>query len=158
MQPLIDRVRVPVRVALAGDAVREGWLALRSEAEPGRPETLVELLNGGRHVLPFIEPGESVVLLTRLNLEWVATAPGVEANLVSPSHRSITRKQKVELHFMEGATIAGTIQWEAARQHLRVSDVLNGPGDFFPVLTESDVLIVNRLRVRETRLIGMPGL
>lgn len=157
MQPLVQKMRVPVRV-IHGDEKREGSLVLRTDTESGRPETLLELLNTPQYALPFIEPDETVVLLTRLNVGRVETAPGVEAHLVQPSLHSITRKQRVELRFVAGAPLEGTIQWEAAKQHLRVLDQLNGEHDFFALQTESGLMIVNRRRVLETRLVGMPGL
>ena len=95
--PPIEKVRVPVRLGLPHLPPREGWLALRSDTEQGRPETVLELLNHRVSVLPFIEPDESVVLLTRRNIDWVVTAPAVEEHFIAPSHRSITRKQRVAL-------------------------------------------------------------
>ncbi len=158
MNTAIQMVRVPVRIAQAGGPARDGSLALRFEIEPGRPQTLIELLNQPRLMLPFFEADDSVALLNRLTLEWVAASPGFEAHRILPPHRSITRRQQVELRFASGPPLAGTIQWEASKEHLRVSDVLNGPDEFFALLSDTGVRIVNRQRVFEARLIGMPGL
>ncbi len=157
MNTAIQMVRVPVRIQTGG-TVRDGSLALRSEIEPGRPQTLIELLNQPRLMLPFFEAADSVALLNRLTLDWVAASPGFEAHRILPPHRSITRRQQVELRFASGAPLAGTIQWEASKEHLRVSDVLNSPDEFFALQSDTGVRIVNRQRVLEARLIGMPGL
>jgi hypothetical protein len=104
-------------------------------------------------VIPFIgtEDG-SVILLTRLNVEWVMAGERTEMNLILPADYVISRQEPVELEFMNGTTIDGVIQMEVTPEGIRASDFLNGPADFYPVLTRMGTLLVNKARVRSTRL------
>src|SRR5205823_11212006 len=120
----------------------------------GRPETLVELLNVPLKVVPFVQRDDpTILLLVRQTLEWVATGTGVAAELVAPPDSGVMHEQRVEIRFTEERRLEGVVRWAAARTDVRLSDFLNGSGDFFELRTEMGRRLVNRQRIREIRII-----
>ena len=119
------------------------------------PQTILELLNSTLRVIPFIVAADgSVILLTRLNLDWAMAGEQVESDLILPADYLVSRSEPVELEFVNGTTIDGVMQMEVTEERSRASDFLNGPAEFYPVLTRIGTLLVNKSRVRETRLSG----
>ncbi len=130
-----------------------GWLLLspRTDQED-RPETVVELLNAPRVVLPFVQDtSRTILLLTRSNIDWVAVEVAVAPELVLPPDRSATRERHVELRLADESRIDGIVRLDASRCNLRQPDFLNGCDDFFALKTDFGTLIVNRRRIREAR-------
>jgi len=154
MPPYVQKIRALVQLSQCDDAARDGWLWLAPRTERAeRPETILELLNSPRSVIPFIQPKDSaVLLLTRVSIEWVAIGAGVEPGLVFPPDHRVTREQRAEVCFANGRRMEGIIQWNAADEHSRLSDFLNGQEDFFVMKTRSGVILVNKQRVHETRV------
>ena len=70
---VIQKLRAPVRLSQPGETPVDGHLCLTPEINgERRPETILELLNSPRRVIPFLrDADDSVVLLTRLNVDWV---------------------------------------------------------------------------------------
>jgi hypothetical protein len=155
--PRVEKVRIPVRLAQHGREPREGWLLLYPPDQYNRPETTLEMLNAPRNIIPFIEAdGSSVLLLTRANIEWVAIGLDVESQFVVPPDRTVNVEQRVEVHFSDHSKIEGKIKWNATKDSPRLSDFLNASDDFFVMETAVGALVVNRQRVRETRVAGSP--
>jgi hypothetical protein len=113
----------------------------------------VELLNSSRIVIPFLPTDDaSVVLLTRLNIDWVVVGSGVESSLVFPPGEIPTRVQRAEILFVDQRRLEVALQWRAEDEYFRLSDFLNSPADFFTAQTGFGTLIVNKHRIRETRI------
>lgn len=150
----IAKQRVAVRVATIGHDPVDGYVCLAPErGDPGQPGTILELLNSSHRVIPFILEGDgAIVLLTRTNFDWVIAGDRVERRFILPDEYLVARQEPVEIQFMNGTTIDGLIQIDGARGDLRASDFLNGSDDFYPVLTRLGTLLVNKERVKETRL------
>lgn len=149
----VHKKRVPVRIAQSGHDPLDGFFALTPRDELGPGETILGLLNSSQRVIPFIVEGDgSIILLTRINLDWVIAGERADGSLVLPPDYRITREEPVELHFMNGSAIDGMMQIEGAPTHCRASDFLNADPDFYPVITRLGTLLVNKNRVRETRL------
>jgi hypothetical protein len=130
----------------------DGFFCLAfGSTSPDEPQTVLELVNSSLRVIPFIvEEDGSVILLTRQNLDWVMAGERVEPEYVIPSESLAAREEPVVLDFMNGTTMDGLIQ--LAQREGRASDFLNAPADFYPVRTRLGMLLVNKSRVRETRL------
>jgi len=154
MSQCIHKLRIPVRLSRPAQEALDGFLLLSpQEHDDDRLETALDLLNSARTVIPFISPSEgSVLLLMRANIDWVAVGSSVDTRLIYPPNRSVTREQRVELHFMDGSHIDGIIQWDDAENLKRLSDFLSWCDDFFVVVATSATLIVNKQRIRETRV------
>lgn len=152
MPTYTQKVRVPVRLSQPNLDPVDGLLALAPrQAGSERPETLLELLNSERNVIPFIRTADSaLLLLTRPNIDWVAVGPGTEPRLVIPPDYVVTREQRVQLRFAYGGPIGGIIQWNDAGERNRLSDFLDWSTDFFAVKADAGTLIVNKQRVCET--------
>jgi hypothetical protein len=150
----VQKLRVPVRVSQRHREARDGWFLLSPErGGEGQPESILELLNSPRVVVPFIvQQDPNIVLLTIAHIDWVVVDAEVDANLVSPRSRPVSREQRVELHFTDRRHVEGIIQWDASEDALRLSDFLNGPDDFFMLRTPTGPILVNRRRVAETRV------
>jgi hypothetical protein len=150
----VSKRPVTVRVAQFGHDPLDGAFALAQETDAqGQPTTIFELLNSSLRVIPFIvrEDG-SIILLTRRNIDWVMVDERVDGQLVLPKTYVVAREEPVELQFMSGTTIDGLLQIDSQNETQRASDFLNLPEDFYPVLTRLGTLLVNKDRVKETRL------
>lgn len=150
----IVKERIAVRVSQSGHDPLDGFFALASSSADGvGPRTILELLNSSRRVVPFIVAGDgNVILLTRLNLDWVMAGDRVPVGLVLPFDVEIVREEPVALHFMNGTTIDGLLQISPTSEGDRASDFLNSDSDFYPVRTHLGMLLVNKCRVRDTQL------
>ncbi len=152
MARYIEKDRAAVRVSEPGRDPMDGFFAL-APTTPLRdgPETILDLLNSKQRVVPFIHGEDrTVLLLTRLNIDWVMAGPGVDRDHVCPRNYIVTREERVQVSFLDGRVIEGLIQMELPEDFNRASDFLNGTDDFFPLVTRLGTLIVNKARVRET--------
>jgi hypothetical protein len=105
-------------------------------------------------VLPFMQnDGKTILLLTRQNIDWVAVSSSVPEELVLRPGRTVTHSQSVELCFTDESRVEGLVQWDASHRNLRLSDFLNWCEDFFVLKTGFGMLVVNRQRIRETRVV-----
>lgn len=154
MPPYIQKVRVPIRLSQPNQDPRDGWFLLFPRAGDGEnPESVVELLNSPRVVLPFIQEDRTILLLTRQNIDWVAIGANVAEELVLRPGVTMTHSQRVELRFTDESRVDGVVQWDASHRNLRLSDFLNWCDDFFVLRTGFGMLVVNRQRIRETRVV-----
>ena len=66
---VIQKLRAPVRLSQPGDSPLDGYFCLLPDLDgQGRPETILELLNSSRRVIPFFRVADdNFVLFTRLN-------------------------------------------------------------------------------------------
>jgi len=115
---------------------------------------MLELLNSGKRVLPFLpEDGGDVLLLTLHNIVWVLAGPGVDPATVIPPTYIVTREERVELCFADGRVMDGMIHMEVTEDFTRVSDFLNGDTRFFPFLARVGLMLVNTRCVSRVRLL-----
>jgi hypothetical protein len=77
----------------------------------------------------------------------------VPAEHIFPPDYVVDFEEFVHVQFLAGRTIEGQLQVEKVDESTRASDYLNGPGDFFPVVTRLGILLANKSRVRETVLV-----
>ena len=154
-QHVIQKLRAPVRLSQPGDMPLDGYFCLLPEMDghPG-PETILELLNSTRRVIPFFQVADdNVVLLTRLNIDWVVPGAQVDADWIMPKRLHAIREQSVRLQFFDGREMEGAVRWGSPLgADIRLSDFLNDPADFYPLVTRLGILMVNKNRVRETRV------
>lgn len=153
---VIQKLRAPVRLSQPGETPVDGYLCLMPEIDgEHRPETILELLNAPRRVIPFLrDADDSVVLLTRLNIDWVVVGNQVLQDWVMPKRSPAMREQKVRLHFVDGGMMEGHVRWSSPAADIRLSDYLNDAADFYPLVTRLGILMVNKNRVREARVIA----
>jgi hypothetical protein len=151
---VIQKLRAPVRLSQPGENPVDGYLCLTPEVggQP-RPETILELLNSPRRVIPFLRVhDESVALLTRLNIDWVVVGSQVDPTWVMPQRSPAMREQSVRLQFFDGRTMEGDVRWASPGADIRLSDYLNDRADFYPLVTRVGIMMVNKNRVREARV------
>src|SRR5215813_8093359 len=69
--PYIQKIRVPARVSQPSQEPRDGsFLLFPGQARDQRGESLLELLNSDRTVIPFLQADDqNVLLLTRVNID-----------------------------------------------------------------------------------------
>jgi len=153
MTKYIEKKRAPVRVCVIGGEDLDGFLMLAPRAENrDGAETILELLNSGKRVLPMILTDGSVLLLSRTKIEWVAAGPSVDHDLVCPSTYLVSRQERIEVQFGDGRTLEGLAQMEVEEGFTRVSDFMNLPQDFFPMETRFGIVLVNKSRMRRALL------
>lgn len=151
----IPKLRVAVRLGQPRHDPRDGWLLLFPALdETGRAETVLELLNSPRQVIPFLRgDDESVLLLVRDNIDWVAIGNGVDPQLVFPPDRQSALEQRVELRFVDERKIEAVIRWGDAATSVRLSDFLGSPDLFVAAEAGFGTLLVNKRRVRDIRIV-----
>lgn len=149
MTSYVEKIRVPVRIAQAGLPPVDGYLSLGLQAEfHAGPETLLERLNTPSRVVPFQRGAdERTLLFNRSDIEWVAADPAVAPHLICPANYQVTGEEAASVRMMGGNTLEGHVQMELPEHLNRASDYMNGPEDFFPLLTPFGVLLVNKQRV-----------
>jgi hypothetical protein len=150
----VRKIRVAARVSQPNLTPRDGWFLLLPHLEAGdRHETLLDLLNSSRTVIPFIlAEGGEVLLLTRANLDWVVVQKGVDSQLVYPPGRRVTSEQRVDLRLIDESRVHAVVQWNSPNGETRLSDFLNREETFIAAKTDFGTLLINKLRVRETRV------
>ena len=82
----VEKLLIPAAVAVSGSEPFIGAFALcvHSPHRAG-PESLLELLNSGARVVPFVRSGDDVVmLLARQAIEWVEIDHEVDPTWVRP--------------------------------------------------------------------------
>lgn len=154
MPEYISKLRAAVVVCPAGHEPIEGSLSLSPQAQFHEgPETILERLNVRERILPFHRREDgAVLLLTRLELEWVAAGRSVERDLVCPRTYQVTREEGVLVRFTSGAEMEGLLQMELPETVNRASDFMNGEEDFFPLVTTQGICLLNKHRVLYTRV------
>lgn len=151
----VSKLRAAVRLAQPHHDPRDGWVLLFPTLdETGRAETVLELLNSPRVVIPFLQgEDESVLLLVRDNIDWVAIDNGVDPRLVFPPERHTALQQRVELRFVDERRLEATIRWGNPAAPTRLSDFLDSPDPFVAADAGFGTLMVNKRRVREIRIV-----
>jgi hypothetical protein len=154
MPEYVSKLRATVVVCQVGQEQLEGSLSLSPQAEfHDGPETILERLNARDRILPFHRREDgAVLLLSRLELEWVAAGRGVGRELVCPRNYQVTREERVQVRFTSGNDMFGLLQMELPEMLNRASDFLNGEDDFFPLVTEQGVVLLNKTHVLYTRV------
>jgi len=157
MSRTIEKLRVPVRLALVGCASVEGYVSLAPHAElHDGPETLLERLNAPTRVLPFHRSeDEAFLLVVRAHIEWLMAGPEVAPQLVRTVHHQHTREEHVRVRLLGGATHDGILAFEMPHEFNRVSDFLNGDEDFFPLQTRQGMMLIHKDGVLDVRLRGV---
>jgi hypothetical protein len=154
MPDYVGKLRVPVRLQLAGAEPLDGFLSVSPcSALYEGPETLLELLNAPQRALPFIlESDESVLLVMRQHLDWVEAGEDADPELVSPRPFRVTLEEIVAVEWLDGVRLEGRLPMELPSGANRASNYMNSDDDFFPLVTESGTMLVNKLRLRAVRI------
>ncbi len=156
MPGFVEKLRVPVRMCVAGQAPYPVHMSLfpLAEAHAG-PETLLERLNARTRVVPVVSAEDDVVVLaTREQIDWIEAGPEVESHLIRPRAYQTTREEQVELRLASGESVGGILAMELPDSHNRASDFLNGDEDFFAFTTPTGTRLVNKARVLEVRILS----
>jgi hypothetical protein len=150
----IEKIKVPARVWLPHESPIEGSFSLLPKSAAGTPaETIIERLNCRDRVVPFRRDKDAaVLLLNRLDIEMVEPMRGVPDDMVRPAGNPITREERVQVKLDSGKEISGRLLIELPDGLNRASDFLNGPEDWFALVTPEGIHLVNKARVRVTRV------
>jgi hypothetical protein len=146
MARYVEKIRVLARVVIPREQPLDGMFSLGPQSQHHEgPETLLERLNSSDRVLPFQRDRDGAILLIqRRDIECVEPGRGVDATLVRPPTWRVTREERVQLRFSSGKEVSGALQMELPEDFNRASDFLNGPEDFFALVTPQGVLLVNK--------------
>ena len=150
----VDKLRILARLAQPNLNPRDGYFLLFPKyGKEARAESLFELLNSSRAVIPFLlKEDQSVLLLTRLNIDWVAVSNAARDLLLFPPNHVGGRQQAVELRFVDESRVEAVVMWRPRTDGERLSDLLNRPELFVATQTSFGALIVNKNRIREMRV------
>jgi hypothetical protein len=154
MHGFVDKLRVPVRLCVAGEAPWEGFVALfpMSEVHAG-PESLLERLNAATRVLPVVRAEDGgVSLVSRAAIDWIEPGPDVAPLLVRPAAWHTTREEHVVLRLRGGEAVQGVLSMEMPQEFNRPSDFLNAPEEFFAVALRTGPRLVRKDAVLEVRI------
>lgn len=151
----IEKVQVPVRLAQPNLDPRDGFLMLlpRLGAE-ARIESLLELLNSRRTVIPFTtEDDGSVRLINRTSVDWIAARSSTPPDCILPPGLDWNHGERAELLFADGRRVQVEVEWYAGASGHRLSDFLNVCDTFVASRTRFGMLIWNKSRVLEWRIL-----
>ena len=154
MSLYVQKRMAGVRVAVVGRAPVDLVLMLSPQAAlHSGPETILERLNSSDRVIPFGRPEDDATLLvSRADIEWVLAGRGLSPELVCPPTYRVTREERVVASFRGGAQLAGLLRMELPPDVNRASDFLNLADDWFPLVVDNGIVLVNKLQLVETRL------
>lgn len=154
MAEYVHKLRAVAWVSHHGEEALEGYFSLSPQAQfHDGPETLLERLNASDRVIPFQRrEDDGVLLLNRLEIEWVQPAATTPPELICPRTYQVTREERVSLRMKSGETMIGLLRMELPEWYNRASDFLNTPEHFFPLVTDHGVVLVNKLCLLTTRL------
>jgi hypothetical protein len=129
-----------VEFTLADDSVVKGvvFLSLYEAHRPG-PQRVGELLNGQDTFLP-IKTGDGTLHLNIDNIIEARTSEEEELHELM----MLGRKYRVEIITLGGKKIAGDVFVDLPQESSRVSDFLNQPRRFFPLIASGGVIYVAR--------------
>ncbi|HYM81972.1 MAG TPA: hypothetical protein VEY91_11270 [Candidatus Limnocylindria bacterium] len=149
MPEYVPKLRTAVRLGQPAQEPVLGFLSLAQQAEfHSGPETILERLNAPDRVIPFHRHEDGAMLLvSRLDLEWVAPGRGVDPEWVCPPTYLVTREERVSVRFRSGLELEGLLRIEQPEMVNRASDFLNGPEDFFALMTADGVVLINKRAV-----------
>ena len=154
MAEYVHKIRAAAWMSEQGEEALEGYFSLSPQAQFHHgPETLLERLNSPDRVIPFTHrEDDGVLLLNRIEIEWVLPDTNMPPELICPQTYQVTREERVRLRLKSGETMVGLLRMELPEWFNRASDFLNSPEHFFPLITERGVVLVNKLCVLSTRL------
>jgi hypothetical protein len=154
MSRFVEKLRVRVRLALAGCAPVDGFLVLgpRAEHRDG-PETLADRLNARTRVVPFLRAeDEALLLIVRTHIEWVLADAAVAPTLVRAAHYQHTSEERVRVRLAGGAALDGVLAFEMPHEFNRASDFMNAEDDFLALQTSQGTMLVRKDAVLDVRL------
>lgn len=154
MSGFVEKLRVRVRVAIAGGEPFDGLVSVSTHARlHSGPETLLERLNTPTRVVPIECDGQAgVVLACREQIAWIEAGADVDDALVRPITWQATREEQARIRLWGGGEVEGVLVMEMPAEFNRASDFLNGDDDFFAVRTNASTLLVNKRQVAEVRV------
>ena len=155
MHRYVEKLRVPVQVALRGEDPVEGFLSLAPQAElHDGPETILERLNETVRMVPFHRADTgAVILFTRRQIDYVVASSDVHAELIRPATFMTTGEERLRVRLLGGAAFEGMLHMEQPEEFNRASDYLNGLEDFFPLDANDGTLLINKWRVLDVRVL-----
>lgn len=151
MTQYIKKIKAPVRISRVGEAPLDGHLFLspNTPVHPG-PQTVLERLNTADRVIPFERAADrTILLLSPENVMCVAPGGQLDPGLFCPPTWFVTREERVRLRLADGLDLEGMLRLDLPVECARASDFMNGPGDFFPLATPREILLINKRRVLE---------
>jgi len=154
MSTYVQKRMAGVRVSVVGRPPVDLVLLLSPQGMlHSGPETILERLNATDRVIPFRRPeDDATLLISRSDIEWVLAGRGFSPELVCPPTYLVTREERVVASFRGGAQLSGLIRMELPPDFNRASDFLNLTDDWFPLVVEDGIVLVNKLQLVETRL------
>lgn len=154
MPRYVEKLRVPVQVALTGQEPVAGYFSLFPTAElHDGPETILERLNASQRLLPFHRESDGAfTLVTRDRIEWVAVAADASPELLRPGHFIPTREERVRVRTAHGVTFDGILELEMPHEFNRASDFLNADDDFFILATAQGTIFLNKTMILDVRV------
>jgi hypothetical protein len=148
----IEKSRIPVTVTLARGEQVNGDMFIQGNSEWHLgPERTADVLNDGLGFFPLAVAENDTLLVNKKGVRDVA-----ELSSSRDDWRLIPswRQQRVELRFLGGGNLSGTVDLELPGDHPRLLDFLNKTESaFVPVLTEGGTRLVNREFIESIRLL-----
>lgn len=150
----VQKIRVPVQLALVGLEPAAGFLSLSPSAELHEgPETLLERLNAPGRMLPFHRSADNAFTLVSVDqIEWVVASTEVAPELLRPAHYITTREERVRVRTEGGITFEGILEMEMPHEFNRASDYLNADENFFPLASAQGTVILHKAHVLDVRV------
>ena len=136
----VPKLEIEVVVDLLGGGLVKGSIFLNESliTYMGDP-SLDDLLNGEEPFFPFRHKDGQVSLINKHNVIYLKTWEQDALELVIP-----TKHLEVEIFFVNGESIAGTIHSDLPEDALWVSDFLNQEMHFLAIYRDDQKIIMNK--------------
>lgn len=148
----IEKSRIPVVVTLARGEQVSGDMFVQGMAEwHYGPERTTDVLNDGQEFFPLAVGDDAVVLVNKRSVRDVTELSTSRDDWrLAPAWK----EQRIELRFLGGPSLSGTVHLELPGDSPRLLDFLNKTeAAFVPVMTEDSTRLVNRDYIESIRLL-----
>lgn len=142
--------RVPAVVALAEGVVLEGELHLLTRpAYPPGPETPLEMLNRPDPFFALTLPDGAVTFVPKAQVAVIDCRE--DPGLTDPDRINAAKLVALEVVLRGGAEYRGRATVELPPGRARALDYVNGPGEFFTLVSDDTMHYLNKSLVRVIR-------
>lgn len=149
----VPKRRVPAQVVMPNGEARRISLFLAATRPSRGPERPSDLLNGGDGFVPAVdEASGGMTFLNRTAIVLVRVDRALEGD--DADALTLPTEHEVEILLFNGTRIRGLVSYLRPAGHSRIIDFLNEPPDFFRLIEEGAIALVNKRHVSRVALVN----
>jgi hypothetical protein len=151
----VPQREVQVQILMEGGEELEGVLYAPTAGPSGGPGRLSDRLNDGEeHFLPLVS-AESAFLISKSWIMAIRLSPDEEALELHESDQA--KECSVVMAMKGGISLRGRLRYTMPMEKRRVLDYINAAPQFFPLLEDGQIALVNRSFLVRIQLVEATG-